>query len=133
VGETVTILIIEDDPEVALLLMDILDERGFSASRALDPERIPADIRPSLILTDLYGAPWYDVEQAAMQVASLRARFPGVAIVVVTAYGEAGRDRVAIGADAIVPKPFDIESLIELVSAHVLPAHRARLGAHTGA
>ena len=109
-------LLIEDDPDVGLLLFDILTSHvEVSASLVRHPTEIPADAQPTVIVTDLFGFAYYDRATAIRQLEQLRRRFPGVPIVLVTAHAHAARDRDILPADAVMEKPFDVDALAQLV------------------
>jgi CheY-like chemotaxis protein len=111
----VEILIIEDDPDVGLLILDVLASRGMKTTLVPHPSAIPRDLGAAVVVSDLFGPPWFDRARAAAHVAELRERFPATPIVLLTAFAEAARDHPHIGADAIVTKPFDIDALSRTV------------------
>ena len=92
VGKQTAVLLIEDDPDLGLLLQDILAAHpDVAASLATHPNAIPADAAPEIIVTDLFGSAWYDRATTARQVDGLRRHFPGVPIILVTAHWQAER------------------------------------------
>lgn len=68
-----------------------------------------------LVIADLLTCDTYQVEGAAAWVAEIRRRIAGVPVVVCTAHRRAALDREAIGADAVITKPFDVDDLLSLV------------------
>ena len=115
-GESTGVLLIEDDTDVGLLLFDILTSHlDVSVSLVRHPTEIPADVRPTVIVTDLFGFAYYDRPTAIRQLEQLRRRFPGVPIVLVTAHAHAARERDLLPADAVMEKPFDVDALAQLV------------------
>ena len=122
-GKRTGILLIEDDPDVGLLLVDIFTAHGdVDASLVRHPSEIPAEADPTVVVTDLFGSAWYDRATATRQLEQLRRRFPGVPMILVTAHGHAARDRGVLPADAVIEKPFDVDALGQLV----LSFHLAR-------
>ena len=116
VGKQTAVLLIEDDPDLGLLLMDILTAHtDVAASLVSHPTAIPADAAPDIVVTDLFGSAWYDRAITARQLEDLRRRFPGVPIILVTAHGQAVADRAALPVDAVMTKPFDVDALAQLV------------------
>ena len=108
------VLVIDDDPAIAKLLCSVLLEGGHEpeAATALD------GFGPNgfhVVLADLLTCDTYRVEEAAAWVAEIRRRIPGVPVVVCTAHRRAALDREAIGADAVITKPFDVDDLLSLV------------------
>ncbi|MDQ3096921.1 MAG: hypothetical protein M3Q61_01975 [Chloroflexota bacterium] len=68
-----------------------------------------------LVISDLLSCVAYRVEAASAWVAEIRRRIPGVPVVVCTAHRRAASDREAIGADAVITKPFDVDDFLALV------------------
>ena len=109
-------LLIEDDPDLGLLLQDILAAHpDVAASLVGHPSSIPADAAPDIIVTDLFGSAWYDRSTSTRQLEGLRRRFPGVPIILVTAHWQVVADRAALPVDAVMTKPFDVDALAQLV------------------
>jgi len=101
--------VLEDDPALLDNLTEALRMRGFAAVTAatvLDTDRL-GPVRPFAALTDvrLPGGP--DGEA----IRRLTARFPGIPIVVVTAFPAAA----PAGAHATFAKPFDTAALLDVV------------------
>ncbi|MBO9694735.1 MAG: response regulator [Sphingopyxis sp.] len=120
------ILLVEDDPEISRLLVDVLSDNGFSASAArsaremdgfLDREQI------DLVVLDLM----LPGENGLSICRRLRAS-SDIPIIMVTALGE-DVDRIIgleIGADDYLSKPFNSRELIARIRALL---RRARSGA----
>ena len=123
-GERGDILIIEDDPDVGLLLLDVFASHGVATTLVAHPREITAAFRPSVVLSDLFGPPWYDRSSAVALVSAIRERFPSASIVLLTAHLDAARDQADIGADVIVAKPFDVDDLLQTVLSLAVPAER---------
>jgi CheY-like chemotaxis protein len=116
VGKSIAVLVIEDDPDLGLLLTDILSgQPGVVASLACHPSAIAAETAPDIILTDLFGSAWYDSAIATRQLEDLRGRFPRVPIVLVTAHWQAAAEGALLPVDAVMTKPFDVDALAQLV------------------
>ena len=125
VGERGNILIIEDDPDVGLLLLDVFDARGVTTGLIAHPREITADLDPSVVVSDLFGPPWYDRTSAVRHVSAIRQRFPSARVVLLTAHLEAAREQAGLGADVIVAKPFDVDDLLQTVLSLAASAERA--------
>ncbi|HLZ48325.1 MAG TPA: response regulator [Candidatus Limnocylindria bacterium] len=104
------IVLIEDDPDVVALLKEMLVELGQDV--AATHQRVgdgDGDAEADLVITDLVSMHTFDLEAARGWIARLRRLFPKAAIVVSTAHAPAARaGAAAIGADAVVTKPFDV-------------------------
>ena len=117
-GRAETIVVIEDDPDIAALVAGILEEAGHRVQVLAELDGAPPDPQVRLVITDLVAIRSYDRERAGAWVATLRTRYPKAAIVVSTAHRPAADGgAAAIGADAVLKKPFDIARLSETVEA----------------
>ena len=104
------VVLVEDDAELADNLGEILRERGFAAvttASVLATERL-GDVSPFAALVDL-RVPG-GVDGAAMT--KLAQRFPGLPMLVVTAYGKTEPPEPHVG---IFEKPFDTEALMAAI------------------
>jgi DNA-binding response OmpR family regulator len=112
-----TILVVEDDPNIAKLIRDYLMQAGFRPLVATDGERALAladEAGPDLVVLDL-GLPGRD----GLDVMRELRRDSAVPIIVVTARGEE-TDRIVgleLGADDYVVKPFSPKELVARVRA----------------
>jgi CheY-like chemotaxis protein len=119
---TARILVVEDDPDLAALEADVLQESGHQVEiasngrEALDAVQRAA---PDLILLDM-KMPVMGGREFAEEY---RRREPKAApIVVVTAADDAQRRAAEVGASAWMGKPFDPELLVEKVATVLDPA-----------
>jgi len=114
VGEP-SVLLIEDDPDVGMLLVDVFESSGVPTMLRAEPRQLTDEVQPRVVVTDLFCPLWYDRQRASSYIATLRERFPDVPIVVVTGFSEAADDALTLGANAVIEKPFDIDALSQLV------------------
>ena len=115
-GKQTAVLLIEDDPDLGMLLQDILAAHpDVAASLVGHPSAIPTDAAPDIVVTDLFGSAWYDRATSVRQLDDLRRRFPRVPIILVTAHWQVVADRAALPVDAVMTKPFDVDALAQLV------------------
>jgi len=111
------ILIIEDDPNVGQMMVDVLQDAGYRALHVLTGAGAKVEVdreRPDLILLDLH-LPDTD---GLILCADLHARAK-VPIIVVSA-SSAKRDTILafkLGADDFIAKPFDVDYLLARVEA----------------
>ncbi len=105
---TARIVLIEDDPDIAALVAEMLTEAGHHIEvRSRLPEA--ADPGAQLVITDLLAMRSYDLETARAWIARVRAAFPEAALIVSTAHAPAAAaGAAALGADAVIAKPFDV-------------------------
>jgi len=108
-----TVLVVEDEPIVAMLIVDVLTELGYRVIEASDgPEGLRvlrSEQAIDLVVTDI-GLPGLDGREMIEQAAPLR---PGLKVLFMTGYAEnAGGAGGFLGPGmGLVTKPFDIESL----------------------
>jgi DNA-binding response OmpR family regulator len=123
-----TILLVEDDPEIALTLRDILEARGYQTIRAdsgAAAEELVGQVRPDLIILDLLLP---DADGLVL-TANLKARMD-VPIIVCSATVRK-RDSVLsfkLGADDFIAKPFEpaeLEARVEAVLRRVAMSRAA--------
>jgi DNA-binding response OmpR family regulator len=116
------ILVVDDEPKIARLVVDYLDQAGFAVSEARDGEealRRAHQERPDLIVLDL-GLPRMD----GLEVTRRLRRDSGVPIIMLTARDDE-TDKVVgleLGADDYVTKPFSPRELTARIRA-VLRRH----------
>jgi len=116
------ILVVDDEPKIARLVVDYLDQAGFAVSVARDGEealRRAHQERPDLIVLDL-GLPRID----GLEVTRRLRRDSGVPIIMLTAR-DGETDKVVgleLGADDYVTKPFSPRELTARIRA-VLRRH----------
>jgi DNA-binding response OmpR family regulator len=124
-ADRVVILVVEDDPHVSDLLFNVLTDEGYEVMTAESGEQALTTIttvRPDLITLDL-DLPGL---AGAAILAELRRRdetreLPVVIVSAKRRIPSAVREL----AQAIVPKPFDIDDLVALIRGLVPPPDRA--------
>ena len=120
------VLVVEDEPEVALVLHDALQDFGYEVRVAVDGHeavRLAVDYQPAAVLLDLWlpGLPGESVLEA------LRRQAPSIPIIIVSGNRDDDRARVLLkrGAFDYIPKPFDLSVLERAVGAAVAERHRS--------
>ncbi|WP_455923244.1 PAS domain-containing protein [Pseudomonas putida] len=110
-GESV--MVVEDDPAVRMLVLNVLDELGYHAHPAADAKTalplLESGLRIDLLVTDV-GLPGLNGRQLA-EIA--RQHRPGLKVLFMTGYAEKAAERhtfLAEGMD-MVTKPFSIDLL----------------------
>jgi len=113
-----TVLLVEDDPSVRKLVEQALVDRGLQVLCAGDEraaqrilEREAAHI--GVLIADVHlgaSASGYDVARRARRLN------PRIEVVYITGRSLDG-DRFAVGGGVLLPKPFDIDNLIDVVLA----------------
>jgi two-component system chemotaxis response regulator CheY len=114
------VLVVDDDAAIRETVSTALDLEGYEVSTAADGAlalEAVERVRPCLVLLDM-RMPVLDGWGVA---AALRARGVRVPIAVMTAAADAQRWCDEIGADACVPKPFDLDHLLDTVARLCAP------------
>ncbi len=123
------ILVIEDEPSVALALRDSLESEGYAVQTAADGSEgfwLASDekqaVVPDLIILDLMMPKMNGLEVCQR----LRAGGVETPIIMLTARGEASEAAfgLKLGADDYIPKPFDVGELLARVEAILRRASR---------
>lgn len=128
------ILVVDDDQSVAKAFEHFLAFDGHTcriASNAEDAIRCVEERRPDLVMMDV-RMPGIDGLQALQQ---MRARFPGLHVVIMTAYGssQTSIDAIRAGAFDYLTKPLDLDSLREVIAKALAAQHIAEaVGAASG-
>jgi DNA-binding response OmpR family regulator len=113
-----SIVLVEDDPDVAALILELLRDVGHEAIHLRGRAGIAPDAAVPLVITDLLsvGAPKPD--RASEWVATLRATYPKAAIVVVTAHRGVVLPGPG-GPDALIEKPFAIDDFARTIRPYL--------------
>jgi two-component system chemotaxis response regulator CheY len=114
-----SVLVLDDDVHIAELVRVVLEDAGYQVHVSTDGE-MPS-MTADCIVTDLMSVRVYTRDGARDWVLRLADRFPNVPVIVVTAHAEAARDGEALGARAVIMKPFDVEQLMAAVREVVPP------------
>jgi len=120
-ARSASILVVDDEPDVADLFRQHFRREArqrtyvmhFAASGAEALDRLSGEIRPTLVavLSDI-NMPGMDGLQL---LAEIKQRFPDLPVMMVTAYGDEERRRLAAeyGAAEFITKPVDFDFLKE--------------------
>jgi len=120
------ILVVDDDQSVAMAFQYFLGDEGHEArfaSSAPDGVALIEERRSDLVFMDV-RMPGIDGLQALDQI---RARFPDLSIVIMTAYGtsQTSIDAIRAGAFDYLTKPLDLDQLRSVIN-NALAAKRGR-------
>ena len=123
------VLVVEDEPQVALVLHDALQEFGYQVRVSVDGHEAlnqVATFRPHVILLDLWlpGLPGESVLER------VRSEAPAVPVVIVSGNNDVdlARALLARGAFDYVMKPFDL-AVVERITAAAVTEYERRTGA----
>jgi len=110
-----TVLVVEDEADLANLLTEVLESAGYdvvltTGSRAA--ERAIA-VAPVAVITD-YMMPGLNGEEVVRDIRS-KPSFAQLPVLLVTGLSNAHELATTIGANAYLRKPFDVDSFISIV------------------
>lgn len=114
------ILVVDDEPEVRAVLRDILSDAGYAVKTAASGVQALTTIpsfEPDVMLLDLQMPGVTGVEV----LAHVRARYPELRVIVVTANSdvELARQLLGYGAFDYIAKPFVLEHVEHTVGAAI--------------
>ena len=117
-GRQRSIVIVDDDPNFASTLGDILQARGFAVTKVTDPHDVVERVR-SNGQTVLLDMKLNDIGGLEV-LKEIRAQHPRLPVVLVTGYREEMAQAIEvalkINAYACLYKPFQIEELLQLLT-----------------
>jgi DNA-binding response OmpR family regulator len=116
------VLIVDDDPDMVEAIEMALESNGYRSRHAANGKQaleVVDHAMPGLILLDMLMPVMNGWEFAR----ALHARYgDAVPLVIVTAAEHADARGAEVHADAVLPKPFDLNELLNVVSRFVSPA-----------
>ena len=122
------IVVVEHDPYLGMLLLEVLTEQGYAVHLWTERQgavELIRQMRPDLVILDLWlrrrGDGWQVYE--ALQADPATAQIPVVLCSEDTLLG--GMDGTRPGTTTMIEKPFDLDDLLEVV-ATVLAADESR-------
>ena len=118
VGKTARVLVIDDDEHILALLGEALGTEGYEVQGAMDGADAIGAIRrsrPDVILLDLM-MPVLD----GYSFLELYKQLPGphAPVIVITAAARAARGEVAGKAEEVIPKPFSVDHVLQIVNRY---------------
>ena len=111
-----TVLVVEDDPDIRLLLRSVLESEGYAvveAATGKDAVALTSQVRPRLILMDI-SLPLLDGLSATRQIKA-DAALRDTPVLAVSAYDSVRRRAVQAGCADLITKPVDLEELKTVV------------------
>jgi CheY-like chemotaxis protein len=117
---TPCILVVDDEPPIASFVVAVLAEEGYRTLLAPDGRQallVAREQRPDFVLADLM-MPHMD---GAALCRALKADPATQTIPVALMSAAVSRHGEAFGADALLPKPFELDDLLALVERFVGP------------
>jgi len=116
-----TVLVVDDEPVLRVLMPEILQDEGYAVIDAADGQsmlELLQGVHPDLVLMDVM-MPGVDGREA-YQVLRSRADLPNLPVVMMSAAVQPGRLDPSIAA--FLRKPFDLTELVELVAELIGPS-----------
>ena len=109
-------MVIEDDRPIRDLYRDVLSDEGYELLFVERLEDAALEASPDLVITDLSGIHGYETRLARALILRIKESYPDAPIIVCTAHGQAMEEIDRLGAEAVLHKPFPIETLVETVA-----------------
>ena len=125
-GKSESILVVEDDPDIATVMAEVLTLAGYRvrvANTGSEGLRIALGERPDLIVLDVI-LPDMGGSDFVTTYRELTPPEQRAAVVFTTAHADAARIASNSGADGLLEKPFDIDALVACVQRTL--SHHAR-------
>lgn len=116
------ILVVEDDVELQSMLRMALEDEGLEVEVAMDGREAREWVmrrRPSLVVLD-WMLPDMNGGAVAQHIQAVHGA--DVPILLMTAAGRGAENAARIGAFACLPKPFDLDDLLETVQRAIVKA-----------
>jgi CheY-like chemotaxis protein len=117
------ILVVEDEPLIRELIVDFLTGEGLeatSASNGREAIEIAVRERPDLILLDMM-LPLLDGTEVVRELRK-RPRTRSIRIIAMSADSRILRAATSLSVDDVLPKPFNLLDLLDLISAEAVEA-----------
>lgn len=107
------VLLAEDDSAQREVLQELLELEGYQVDTSTNANELIGALeeRPDAVLMDVVGVASNEVR------AALARTYPRPAVLVVSGQPKLDEFARAFGADACVPKPFDLEDLLGVLQA----------------
>ena len=117
-----TVLVVDDEPVLRILVREILQEEGYAVIDAADGRsmlEVLDGVHPDLVLMDVM-MPGVDGREA-YQILRSRTDLPNLPVVMMSAAVQPSKLDPSISA--FLRKPFDLTELLELVARLIGPPH----------
>ena len=131
-GQELRVLVVEDDPVQALVLLLFLERLGLAATHVTDGQQAIEAVKSgafSLVLMD-YLMPTANGIEATLAIraweATARRGHTPIVAVTASAMKDECEDYIDAGMDDVLVKPFSAQALRELVSRHLRVELRQR-------
>ncbi|MET0383602.1 MAG: ATP-binding protein [Burkholderiaceae bacterium] len=117
-GKLPAILVVEDDEDVAALVVDMLSHLGYRAIRVGDAraalDTLERGLRPDLVFSDIMMPGGMNGVELIREI---RRRHPGIPAVLTTGYANAFRAEIESEAIPFIEKPYPMAVLAELLQS----------------
>ena len=121
-----TVLVVEDDESIRNVITDVLEDRGFrvvGAGNGADALARLDDLRPDVMVLDLLMPVMHGWD--FMETYAEKTDGDTIPIVVVSVNPALPRSFSRFGVRGVVPKPFDVDDLLDAVEEALAASRRA--------
>ncbi|HEX6542303.1 MAG TPA: response regulator [Ktedonobacterales bacterium] len=119
-GQQKMILVVDDEPDIVFALVTILEDAGYHTIAKAKADHLAQQMHQSEQLPDLILLDMLLSGQRGTEIARELKQHPTtrhIPILMLSAHPNAEREAKAAGADGFIPKPFDMDDLLEKVAA----------------
>jgi len=118
------ILIVDDAKELLLFLSELLKMKGYEVKTASSKSEMNSELAlcvPDILLLDV----WLNDENASMLCKEMKANnlHINIPVILLSSDPELLKDYEQCGADDILQKPFDINTVVDKINKLLTPVH----------
>lgn len=126
-GKTMRILIVDDDPDICIMIRMMLQYKGYDVTVMDNPGNVPEVLRSGgidLILMDMLmsGFNGIDICKSVKKEEDIS----DIPIIMMSAHNEAEFLCLEAGADDFISKPFELKDLLEKIGQSVIPLNKRK-------
>lgn len=110
------ILVVDDDEDIAYVVTTLLEMNGFVCDYITDPRQLDDKIsgyHPNVVLLDIALGNGFDGRGLSKR---LKENDEGLKVILFSANNDISLNYKAFGANGSIHKPFEVESLLKIIS-----------------
>jgi signal transduction histidine kinase/CheY-like chemotaxis protein len=119
-----TLMLVEDDDEVAALTGEMLDALGYRVNRVPSADQALAALEQGSAVDIVFSDVMMPGELDGIDLAfRIRQRYPGLPVLLTTGHVEAAREKAGAAGVTVLPKPYRIKALETALEEALTAAH----------